>query len=116
MAIKPHSRIYQRMQEKMPAFIAAIDNVGRLIGQAGPLDEKSIQLIQLAAVAAIRSQDAVQHHTRRALEAGTSPAQIRHALLCLTGTIGFPGVATALSWADDELDPSAATDAVQCAS
>lgn len=113
MTTKPHPRIYQRMKEKMPAFLAAVDNIGSMIGQAGPLDEKSIQLIQLAASAAIRSEGALHNHTRSALEAGASPAEIRHALLCLTSTIGFPGVAAALCWADDELDPPASTDAVE---
>ena len=113
MAIKPHPRIYQRMKEKMPAFIAAFDNIGSMIRQAGPLDEKSIQLIQVAAAAAIRSEDALHNHTRRALEAGVSPAEIRHALLCLTNTIGFPGVAAALSWADDELAPPASSETVE---
>lgn len=99
-------RVYQRMQQKMPAFIAALDNIGAIIRQAGPLDEKTIQLIQIAAAAAIRSEGALHSHTRRAIEAGASNGEIRHALLCLTSTIGFPGVAAALTWADDELERS----------
>lgn len=116
MVTSSQPRIYQRMKEKMPAFVAAVDNIGSLIQQAGPLDEKSIQLIQLAASAAIRSEGALHSHTRRALKAGASPAEIRHALLCLTSTIGFPGVADALSWADDEIDSTSATDSVERAS
>lgn len=104
MTRKPQPSADQRMAEKVPAFIAAIDHMGSLIRQAGPLDEKSIQLIQLAAAAAIRSEGALHGHSRRALNAGASPAEIRHALLCLTGIIGFPGVAAALAWADDELE------------
>lgn len=97
------SRYYRRMKDKMPAFIAALDNIGVMVRKAGPLDEKTIQLVQLAACAGIRSEGAVHSHTRRALEAGATPADVRHALLCLTSTIGFPGVAAALTWADDEL-------------
>lgn len=52
-------------------------------------------------------------HARRALEAGASKAETRHALLCLTSTIGFPGVAAALSWADDELDTPASAGAAE---
>ena len=96
-------RVYQRMKERMPAFIAAIDNIGTITRQAGPLDEKNIQLVPIAASAAIRSEGALHSHVRRALEAGATHGEIRHALLCLTSTIGFPGVAAALSWADDEL-------------
>ena len=96
-------RVYERMKERMPGFIAAIDHIGTLIRQAGPLDEKTTQLVQIAASAAIRSEGALHSHVRRALEAGASAGEIRHALLCLTSTIGFPGVAAALTWADDVL-------------
>jgi 4-carboxymuconolactone decarboxylase len=41
-------------------------------------------LIQLVAVAAIRSEGSVHSHVRRALETGASPEEIRHALVLLT--------------------------------
>jgi alkylhydroperoxidase/carboxymuconolactone decarboxylase family protein YurZ len=61
-------------------------------------------LVQLAAAAAIRSEGAVHSHTRRAIEAGASPGEIRHAVLAVTSTIGFPNVIAALSWVADVLD------------
>ena len=69
----------------------------------GPLDERTSQLVQLAAAAAIRSEGAVHSHTRRALEAGVSTEEIYHTLILLTSTLGFPTVSAALSWADDVL-------------
>ena len=42
-------------------------------------------------------------HTRRALAAGARAEEIRHALLLLTSTIGFPNVAAAMSWADEAI-------------
>ncbi|MDT4870579.1 Carboxymuconolactone decarboxylase family protein [compost metagenome] len=80
-----------------------METLGAVVRQAGPLDELSLQLIQLAAAAASHSEGAVHSHTRRALEAGASPAHIHHALLALTSTIGFPTVIAALSWAEDVL-------------
>jgi alkylhydroperoxidase/carboxymuconolactone decarboxylase family protein YurZ len=106
MAQESQPRVYQRMKQEIPGLVAALDNIGDMVRQAGPLDEKSIQLIQLAAAAGIRSEVAVQGHVRRALEAGASPAEIRHALLCLTGPLGFPTASAALNWADDELEPA----------
>ncbi|MFZ0256853.1 MAG: carboxymuconolactone decarboxylase family protein, partial [Gammaproteobacteria bacterium] len=73
----------------------------------GPIDEKTAQLIQLAAAAAIHSEGAVHSHTRRALEAGAKPEEIRHALILLTSTIGFPTMVAAMSWADTILDADA---------
>ena len=94
---------YQRLKAQCPDYLAAVEHLGATAREAGPLDEKSGQLIQLAAAAAIHSEGSVHSHVRRALAAGATPAEIRHSLLLLTSTIGFPTVTAALSWADDIL-------------
>ncbi len=96
--------IYRRLQAQHPEYLAAVENLGATARKAGPLDEKTSHLIQLAAAAATRSEGAVHSHVRRALAAGATPEEIRHALLLLTSTIGFPTVTAALSWADDILN------------
>jgi len=53
--------------------------------------------------AAMRSEGALHSHTRRALQAGAEPDEIRHAIILVTSTIGFPQVVAALSWAEDVL-------------
>lgn len=95
------SEHYQLLKERHPDFLDAMESLGKTVRNEGPLDEKAAQLIQLAAAAAIRSEGSVHSHTRRALEAGATADEIHHALILLTGTIGFPNVAAALSWADD---------------
>ena len=95
---------YKRLKKQHPAYFQAVETLGAVVRQAGPLDERSLQLIQLAAAAAVHSEGAVHSHTRRALDAGASPEQIHHALLALTSTIGFPTVVAALSWAGDVLE------------
>lgn len=94
---------YSRIRERYPDYSAAVEGLGSAARHAGPLDERTLQLIQLAAAAAVRSEGAVHSHVRRAREAGASAAEIHHALLALTSTLGFPAVAAALSWADDIL-------------
>jgi len=94
---------YQTMKKQHPAFFEALESLGEAVRKAGPLDDKTIHLVQLAGAAATRSEGAVHSHTRRALEAGASPEEIRHALIALTSTIGFPNVTAALSWAEDML-------------
>lgn len=37
------------------------------------------------------------------LQAGATPEEVRHAVIVLTSTIGFPTVAAALAWLDDML-------------
>lgn len=95
---------YQRLKQQHPDYFVAVEALGAAVRHAGPLDEQVVQLIQLSAAAAIRSEGAVHSHTRRALEAGATTEQIHHALISLTSTIGFPTVIAAISWADDVID------------
>lgn len=104
MEKKRELETYQRFRKRYPDYFGAIEALGSAVRQAGPLDEQVVQLVQLGAAAAIRSEGAVHSHARRALEAGASPEQIRHALLSITSTIGFPTVIAALSWVDDVLE------------
>jgi 4-carboxymuconolactone decarboxylase len=94
---------YQLMKRRYPELMQAVERLGE-VAAAGPLDEKIKQLVQLGAAAALRSEGAVHSHTRRALESGASAEEVRHALLLLTSTIGFPTVVAAVSWADDVID------------
>ena len=106
--------LYNALQERYPHFIEAVERLGKAVNEAGPLDEKTLHLVQLAAAAAQRSEGAVHSHTRRALKAGANEQEIQHALIALTSTIGFPQVTAALSWVHDIMDSarSATSDAL----
>jgi AhpD family alkylhydroperoxidase len=95
------SQHYLNIKTRHPAFVKAVESLGEIARQEGPLDEKTSQLVQLGAAAAIRSEGAVHSHTNRALDAGASAEEIHHAIIILTNTIGFPNVMAAISWADD---------------
>ncbi len=95
---------YTHIKEKHGSIIEALENLGEAVRQAGPLPEKTVQLIQLAAAAANRSEGAVHSHVRRALQVGATPDEIYHAILLLTSTIGFPTVSAALSWAYEGIE------------
>jgi 4-carboxymuconolactone decarboxylase len=97
---------YQKMKARHPQLLDAVDGLGMAAAKAGPLSDKTRQLVQLAAAAAIRSEGAVHSHARRAVEAGASAEEVRHAILVLTSTIGFPTVVAAMTWADDVLEAS----------
>jgi 4-carboxymuconolactone decarboxylase len=96
--------LYSRIRKRYPDYVAAVESLGEVARGVGPLDEKTLQLIQLAAAAAVRSEGATHSHVRRARKAGASADEVRHALLVLTSTIGFPTVTAALSWAEDVLE------------
>lgn len=96
-------KTYRTLQKEHPELLRAVEALGEAARKTGPLDAKTSQLIQLAAAAAIRSEGSVHSHVRRALAAGAKPEEIRHTLLLLTSTIGFPTVAASLTWAGDVL-------------
>jgi len=101
------SKQYLDIKARYPAFMDAVEALGKAAKEAGPIDDKTAHLIQLAAAAAGRSEGAVHSHVRRALEAGAGADEILHAILLLTSTIGFPNMVAALSWAEDVFaDPS----------
>jgi len=52
----------------------------------------------------LKSTGSVHSHTRRALAAGADRKEIEHALLVLVSTIGFPKVAAALAWIQEDFD------------
>ncbi|MBR9997407.1 MAG: carboxymuconolactone decarboxylase family protein [Cyclobacteriaceae bacterium] len=102
MATKPPER-YLKIKEQFPEIVDAYEKLGKATHQ-GPLEHKYVHLIKLAVSAAVRSEGAVHSHTRKALEVGATPEEIRHAIVLLANTIGFPGMMAALSWVDDILE------------
>lgn len=95
---------YKKLASQFPEYAAAVESMGKACKTAGPISEKTIQLIQLSASAAIRSEGAVHSHARRALQAGATKEEIQHCLLALTSTVGFPTVMAALCWVEDVLE------------
>jgi len=95
---KPH---YQKLVRDFPEVMAALENLGTAAKDAGPLDKKTTELIQLGVAAATGSTGAVHSHAKRAQAAGATYEELQHAILVLISTVGFPKVAAALSWIQD---------------
>lgn len=94
---------YTSIMKRYKGVMSSLEKLGKATKAAGPLNRKTLELVQLAAAAAIRAEGSVHSHARRALEAGAKPAELQHAIIVLTSTIGFPTVSAALSWVDDVL-------------
>lgn len=101
---KVPSKHFNELVKRYPDVFAAHEKLGTEIRNAGPLDEKTLQLIQLAAAGAVGSEGAVHSHTRRALAAGASAEEIYHAHIVLISTIGFPNAMAAISWSRDVIE------------
>lgn len=94
---------YQQFREQFPQISRAYDEASRLTGAAGPLNEKTVQLIKLGMAVALGHEGAVHSHTRRAAEAGAQRDEIRQVGLLALTTAGFPCMMAGLSWIDDVL-------------
>lgn len=95
---------FQRFTEEYPAVAEAYEKLGQAVHGAGPLEEKTRALIKLSISVGARMEGAVHSHTRKALKAGASAEEIRHAVLLALPTIGLPNMMAAMSWADDILE------------
>ena len=98
------SHNYLNLKKRHIKLIEAVEVLSTVARSSGPLDEKTVQLIQLGAAAAIGSKGSLRSHALRAREAGATNEEIRHAIIVLTSTIGFPTVASALARMDEVID------------
>ena len=86
-----------------PEVGKAYNELGHAVGAAGPLDSKTRQLVKIGIAIAAGLEGGTHSHVRKALDAGASPDEIRHAALqCLT-TVGFPAMMKGMSWVEDVL-------------
>jgi len=95
---------YEAFKKSHPQIWQAYDRLGTLSHEAGPLDEKTRELVKLAMAVGAKMEGAVHSHTRKALEAGASPREIRHLVLLGLTTLGFPSTIAATTWIEDVLE------------
>jgi len=94
---------YTRFTKTYKTVWQAYDDLGAAAHGVGPLQPKTRELVKLGMGIGARMEGAVHAHTRRALEAGATPAEIRHAAILAITTLGFPVAMAALTWVEDVL-------------
>ena len=83
--------IYTRFKDEFPEVHARHEALGKEIHEnAGPLTEKSRWLIKIAISAACNHKRALATHIKKAQAAGVNDDEIKHTLLLLIPTAGFP--------------------------
>ncbi len=100
---KEFPEAYQTFMEQYPSIWEAYDRLGAAVHEQGPLDKKTRELVKLGLAVGARMEGAVHSHARKALAAGATPDEIRHAVLLAIPTVGFPTMMAALTWVEDEL-------------
>ena len=99
-------RHYQSFVEDNPEFAAAYKALGDAAMTAGPLSRKDVELVKIGVSLGAKMESAVRSHCRKALEAGATPDEVRHAVMSSVTTIGFPTMMAGLKWVEDLLEPA----------
>lgn len=89
--MKDLHEVYTMFKKDFPAVNKGHEALGRTIHeQAGPLSEKMRWLIKVAVSGASGHTIALETHIARAREAGATEDEIKHVLLLIIQTTGFP--------------------------
>lgn len=104
--MRPIPEAHQRFLDAYPDVARAYEQLGEATQQWGPLEKKTRELVKLGIAVGNRHEGAVHSHTRRALDAGATPDEVRHVVLLSLTTIGFPNMFAAMTWVEDILKPA----------
>ena len=97
-------KVYEKFSNNFSDVFKDYKQLGQTCRAAGPLDQKSQDLIKLGIAIGANSRGAVMSSTRKALEAGATKEEIAHAALLSLTTTGFPNMIAALQWVDAVLE------------
>ena len=94
-------KVYQQFQDRFPEVLKSFKQLGIATREAGPLDEKTQDLIKLGIAAGANSRGGVMSNTRKAIAAGATVEEVEHTVLLAMTTTGFPNTIAALSWVQE---------------
>jgi alkylhydroperoxidase/carboxymuconolactone decarboxylase family protein YurZ len=95
---------FVKFTKSRPKVAEAYRSLGDAVSE-GPLDAKTRALVKLGMAIGAHSEGAAHSQTRKALEAGATADEIRHAVLQATTTLGFPTMMAGLAWVEDVIGP-----------
>jgi 4-carboxymuconolactone decarboxylase len=97
---------YETFVAKYPEIGAAYETMGEAVRAAGPLDAKTCALIKLGISLGAGSEGGMHSQVRKAIDAGATPEELRHAVLQATTTLGFATMMRGMSWLEDVIGAS----------
>lgn len=95
---------FREFVERFPRISEAHEAIAKVVDESGPLDRKSCELIKLGLSIGAGLETATRSHTRRALEAGASQAEVEQAILLAVNTCGFPRTVAAWRWTRNDME------------
>lgn len=89
--MKDLHKMFSEFKEDFPTVYAGYESLGTEIHTVGgPLPEKTRWLLKIAVSGASHHMSALETHIAKGKEAGLTDDEIKHALLLLLQTTGFP--------------------------
>lgn len=95
---------FTRFLKEHPEVGAAYQHLGKAIASSGPLEKRDQHLVKLGIAIAAGLEGGTHSATRKALDAGCTPDELRHVAMLSLTTIGFPSMMKGLSWVDDVIE------------
>ena len=97
---------YQRVTQQYPELMKHYEALGQASRRAGPLSAQVVELVKLGMCVGAGLEGGAHASVRKALDAGCTPEELRHAALLAVTTLGFPSMARARAWVEDVLSES----------
>src|SRR3989337_4423639 len=99
--MKQLPKLFKKFQKEFPNVANAYEQLGTAVHNLGSLNTKTRALIKLAISTGTGMEGAVHSHTRKAINAGSSKAEIKQTVMLALPTIGFLASMAGLSWVED---------------
>ena len=98
-------KAFETFRKRYRSVYTAYEALGGAAHEAGPLDQKTREMVKLGMAVGGRLEGAVRSHAHRALEVGATPEEIEHVVLLAITTSGFPTAVAAFTWVAELLAP-----------
>jgi 4-carboxymuconolactone decarboxylase len=94
-------KIYENFTKEFQEVSNAYKKLGVACRTAGPLDDKTQNIVKLGIALGVNSRGGVMSSTRKALDSGATRQEIMHVIMLGLTTTGFPNMMAALGWAEE---------------
>lgn len=94
---------FKQFVRRFPQLAAAHQAIGEHTATMGPLDKKTQHLIKIGICLGAGLESAMRSHTRRAIQAGATEAELEQAVMLGMTTCGFPRTVAAWQWVQEQL-------------
>ncbi|MEM6507192.1 MAG: carboxymuconolactone decarboxylase family protein [Planctomycetota bacterium] len=95
-------KTFIRFAKRFPKLAATHQSMG-LAADEGPLNKKTQHLIKVGICLGAGLESAMRSHTRRAIQAGATEAELEQAVMLGMTTCGFPRTVSAWAWVQEQL-------------